>query len=368
MKKGEVKFRNINNSQFFPTLKKRVDTYFEDKNVSRKGNSAMVAKTILLLLMYFGPYALIMSNMFAPWQMLLLALLMGVTISGIGLAIMHDANHGAYSSNSNVNSILGFTLNLVGGNSFIWKLQHNILHHTYTNIYGIDEDLDAGIVVRFSPDAKRRTFHKLQYIYAFFLYGLVTLSWIFIKDYKKYIAYSKRGLIERNGSTNRKEFIILAISKIVCYIYMIILPLMYLDVTVGQFILGFFVMHFVAGAILSTVFQLAHTVGEVDFPIPNDSSEIENAWAIHQMETTANFANNNSLLTWYVGGLNFQIEHHLFPKVCHVHYKALSKIVKETAKEFNVPYHVQPTVMSAMVSHAKWLKGLGRVDNPKLEF
>jgi linoleoyl-CoA desaturase len=320
----------------------------------------MVIKTIVLLGVTFGLYGLIISNLFSPWVMLLMAVGMGFGIAGIGFSVQHDANHGAYSANATVNRLLGYSLNLIGGNAFTWKIQHNILHHTYTNIYDMDEDLDAGIIVRLSPNAPLRPHHKYQHYFAFLAYGLVTLMWYFVKDFKKIKRY--------NGGSNSgyqkkhpiSEYVILIVSKIVYTIYMIVIPLLVLDITWWQFVIGFIAMHLTTGVVLSVIFQLAHVVEGPHQPMPDENGSIENAWAVHQLETTSNFAMNNWFISWYVGGLNFQIEHHLFPKICSIHYPALSRITQELAKKYNHPYYHYDTLFAAVNSHYKLLKKLGR--------
>ncbi|MCB0836727.1 MAG: acyl-CoA desaturase [Bacteroidetes bacterium] len=357
MQHKRVKFIPPNKPRvnFQMVLRKRVEAYFKENNISKYGDFRMIFKTIAMLSMYFVPYALIMTNSFSNGQMLLMTAIMGVGLAGIGLSVMHDANHGAYSDNKLVNTIMGFSLNIVGGCAMTWKVQHNVLHHSYTNIPGYDEDIRDRKVVRLSPDVRHRGIHRFQHIYALFLYGFPSLTWVIYKDIFQLIDYAKRGLIQNV----KKEVFILVVSKLFYYAYIIVLPLMVLDVTFLQFLAGFLLMHYVAGMILTVIFQLAHVLEETVMPLPTENDTIENQWAIHQMETTANFATHNRLLNWYAGGLNFQVEHHLFPQVCHIHYPAISKIVRETAEEHGVPYYNNKTFWKALGSHLRFLKRLG---------
>ncbi len=367
MNPSRIKFSNQQSADFITELRESVAQYFERNKISQHANVAMVIKTITIFAITFGAYGLILSNIFPPWTMLALAIVMGMGIAGIGFSIQHDANHGAYSSSPVVNRILGFSLNLIGGNAFTWKIQHNILHHTYTNIYDMDEDLDAGIIVRLSPNAPRRPHHKYQHYFAFLAYGLVTLMWLFVKDFKKIKRY--------NGSSNSgyqkkhplSEYIILALSKIGYTIYMIIIPLMVLNITWWQFVIGFVVMHLTTGLILSVIFQLAHVVEGPEQPMPDQAGTIDNTWAVHQLATTSNFAMKNRLICWYVGGLNFQIEHHLFPKICSIHYPALSAIIRSITEKYNYPYYFHTSLFEAVNSHYKLLKRLGQPDNNQSE-
>ena len=358
-----VKFINKDKTDFFPTLSVRVNQYFKDNNISRYANAEMVLKTIGILAIFFVPYGLLISGYLSLPLMFLMACIMGVGKAGIGLSIMHDANHGGYSSNPMINKFVEFSMYIVGGNRYTWKLQHNVLHHTYTNIYGMDEDIDPPKgLMRFSPEAKHYLHQKYQHIYSVFFYGLMTFFWASGKDFLQLYRYKKKGLVKGPKYKMAKEIGILIVSKIVYYIYLLYIPMMLLDITFGQWFIGFFCMHFIAGVILALIFQMAHAITETKFPVPDDKRNIENEWAVHQMYTTANFARSNKLLSWYVGGLNYQVEHHLFPKICHIHYSKLATIVKNTAEEFGLPYHDHPTFVSALKSHFKLMKELG---NPK---
>jgi linoleoyl-CoA desaturase len=289
---------------------------------------------------------------------------MGFGAAGIGLSIMHDANHGSYSKNPTVNKWLSLTMNLLGGASSTWKIQHNILHHSYTNIYHYDEDIDPGLTMRFSPQAKRKKHQYFQHLYALILYGGLTFLWLLYQDFLQAVNYKKNGLDKKADQNFAKELIIMIITKTIYYVYVLIIPIIVLKDTVApwQFVVAFFTMHFVAGIVLATVFQSAHVVEGTEFPKPDKDNNIETEWAIHQMHTTSNFAKKNLLLSWYLGGLNYQIEHHLFPTICHIHYRQISKIVMETAKEFKIPYLQHPTFIKAVYSHLKLMKKLGQND------
>ena len=316
-------------------------------------------KTVFMLTLFFLPFTLITINVFNFWWFqLLMWSLMGFGMAGIGLSIMHDANHGAYSKNQTVNKIFGYCLNIVGGFDVNWRIQHNVLHHTYTNIIGMDEDVDAGIVLRFSDSQKRKPHHGYQHYYAWFLYGLMSISWILTKDFIQIVKYNKKNLVATQGTTLSKAVISLTIWKIVYLSYIIGLPIFFTG-NIGVTIAGFLLMHFIAGLFLTTVFLCAHIVDQTDFPLPDQEGNIEKNWYVHQMETTANFSNRKSFFSWFIGGLNYHIEHHLFPTICHVHYYELSKIVKETAHEFGLPYHANQSFLQALRHHANHLKIMG---------
>ena len=355
-----VKFEPPIKDDFFSTVKKRANSYFNEKKLSKHANGAMISKTIIMFSIYFIPYGILLSGtLTSAWQVILMFSIMGVGTAGIGLAVMHDAVHGAYSKSPAINKFLSMSMHIIGGSALNWKIQHNVLHHTYTNINGHDDDISPKYILRFSPHTELHGFHKYQYIYAWFLYGLTTLSWVIAKDIKQIYQFAERGLLKMQGITRGKAMTNLVISKVFYVLYMIVIPLIFVGFAWGVIIGGFILMHVIAGFIMGLIFQPAHLTEHVLFPLPSDDGYIHKEWAEHQMFTTANYANRNPLVTWFAGGLNFQIEHHLFPNVCHVHYKRLSRIVKETAKEYGLPYYEQPTFSSALMSHARMLKKFG---------
>lgn len=359
MNSNPIRFSSAR-SDFFSTLNQRVNEYFKSNNISRYADAEMKIKTVAMFSIYLIPYALMMTGVVTNlWLMFALAIVMGFGIAGIGLSIMHDANHGGYSNKSWVNNLLGFSLNMVGGNAFNWKVQHNVLHHTYTNIHDVDEDISPRGILRMSPHGDWKFFHRFQHFYAWFFYGLLTLVWVLVKDFVRLVRYHKDGMVKKQKANIVAEWVVLLASKAFYVFYIIVLPAIVLSLTWWQVILGFLVMHYVGGFILAIIFQPAHVIDGTEYPMPNEEGKMENSWAIHQLLTTTNFANNNRLLNWYVGGLNFQVEHHLFPNICHVHYRKISAIVKYTAEEYGLPYKSEPTFIGALVSHAKLLKQLG---------
>ena len=361
MKYTSVRFDNAVNREFTKALMQRVNQYFKSNQVSRNGNFNMWFKTFFMLSLYTVPFVVVVMDVLEPqWLNMLMYTLMGLGVAGIGLSIMHDANHGAYSKKKWVNNLFGMSLNFVGGNAMNWKIQHNYLHHTFTNVDGLDEDIDPGGLLRFSPHAPKKGFHRFQHIYGWLLYSLMTIMWVINKDYKQMIGYQKRGLIEKQGTTFGKEMTILIVSKIFYFSYVLVLPLLVTDIHWAIIVGGFVWAHLIAGFILAAIFQPAHVLPENTYPLPVDPGVIEDSFMIHQLRTTADFAHRNRLLSWYVGGLNYQVEHHLFPNICHVHYRKLAPIVAETAREFNVPYHSFPTFRGALKAHHKMLFQLGR--------
>ena len=344
--------------QFIEELKARVAAFFEEHGISPRANARMVVKTIVLFAALVVPYGLILSSAFPPLAMLGLAMFMGVVVAGIGFAVAHDALHGAYSNNPKVNAGLGFAFDMLGANGYLWRIMHNVVHHTYTNVHGLDEDLDASWLLRLSPGAPHRWVHRFQHWYAPLPYSLATLNWVFLKDYRFFF---RRQIGPYEAKRHPlPQWLLLFGGKFFYYAWAIVIPLLVVNVAWWQYAIGFLAMHVTTGIILSVVFQLAHVVEDTAHLSPNDEGRMRHAWMVHELLTTANFAMRNKLLGWYVGGLNFQIEHHLFPKVCSVHYPAISRIVRETCEKYGIPYHAYPTLFSALRSHWATLKWLGQ--------
>lgn len=365
MSTQSIRFNNANRS-FYLTAKKRVDEYFKTNNISRYGNFEMVFKTIFMFALYFTPFILLITNTFdSILVQILLSVLMGVGMSGIGLSVMHDANHGSYSRNAKINDLMTRSMNFVGGSRLNWQLQHNNLHHTYTNIHGHDEDIAPLDFLRFDPHTPLKKVHKFQFLYAWFFYGLMTIMWATTKDFSQLKRYRDMGLLEVRKTTYKKELFLLILNKLFYLGYSIGLPMLIMSNPWYQILVGWGIMHFTCGLILALIFQPAHVVDLTEFPLPDASGNMQDDWAAHQLKTTTNFAQKSWFFSWFVGGLNFQVEHHLFPNICHVHYKKIAPIIKQTAQEFNLPYYSKKTFIGALASHAKLLYQLGYME-PKI--
>ncbi len=355
-----IRFKNAEQADFVKTLRKRVDNYFKSNNLRKTGGFSLKLKAVVMLLIYTVPYFLMILGVITnPWVMWAMCGIMGLGMAGIGFAVMHDANHGSFSSKKWVNDFLGFSINFLGGNVNNWKAQHNLLHHSYTNIEGYDEDIAPAGILRFSPHSEKKKIHKYQFLYAWFFYGLMTLSWTFTKDFKDVFRYEKMGLYKQLKTSLKREFWLVFATRIFYFFYMVAIPLMLMDISIWQLIVGFFTVHYIAGFVLACVFQLAHVMEDTDFPLPEDGS-VSNQWAVHQLQTTLNFAADNKWLSWFIGGLNFQVEHHLFPNISHIHYPKIAPIVEATAKEFGLPYFSENSFRRALSSHARMLYQLGR--------
>jgi linoleoyl-CoA desaturase len=338
-------------------LKKRISDYFEQVGKSQTGDYNLFVKAVVLMVSFLFIY--IHLVFFTPnvfWQIVESVVLGGI-VAAIGFNVMHDGAHGSFSKYKLLNSIAAFSLNILGGNSFMWNMKHNVIHHAYTNVEGLDDDIDIQPWMRMTAQQKKYKLHKYQYIYFWGLYSLLYLFWIFVLDYQKYFK-SKVGNMQLKKMKLSDHLVFWGFKLFHLFLF-VGLPIYRLGFE--SWLISFLIFTLVAGLVLSLVFQLAHTVEHTAFPIPDpESGKMEDEWAIHQIKTTANFATQNKLICWLVGGLNFQIEHHLFPKISHVHYPAISKIIKKACAEYGIQYIEYRRMRYAVASHVAFLKQMGR--------
>jgi linoleoyl-CoA desaturase len=349
--------------RFLRELRRRVDAYFERTGRSRRDCPQMYFKTASILAWFASAYVLLVFFVHVWWLAVPLAVVLGVALAAIGFNIQHDGGHKAYSDRPWVNKIMALTLDLMGGSSYMWDWKHNAFHHTFPNIDGHDDDINLGFLGRLSPQQPRFWFHRLQGIYLWLLYGFLAIKWHLVDDFYQLSTGHIGG--HRIPRPKGNDLIVFITGKVLFFSMAFVIPMMLHRWWV---VLSIYALSaFVSGVVLSVVFQLAHCVGEADFPVPIEagagSVRMQTEWAVHQVETTVDFARGNRVLCWFLGGLNFQIEHHLFHKICHVHYPALSKVVEEVCREFGVRYAAHRTIFSAIASHFKWLVLMGRPSN-----
>ena len=342
---------------FRNTVIQRVEAYLKEHNLSARDVPAMYVKTATIAIWWLGAYLLLMLGGFGWPINLALCALFGLATAGVGFNIMHDAIHGGYSNSTRINKLFGFTLEVLGASSFVWRHKHNVWHHTYTNIAGLDEDLETHGLLRLTPHDDWKPMFRFQHWYALLVYGLVSFSFL-IRDIRVFFTgrADKHHIFPKMTASDRVLF---WVGKLTYVTLMFALPL--LVFSWWQVLIGYFIVMCTISLMLAAVFQLAHVMQPATFPEPiGQPLHIANEWAIHEVETTVNFAPNNKWLTWYAGGLTYQVEHHLFPHICHVHYPKLAPIVKATCEEFGVQYNSYPTWIDALVGHMRLLKYLGK--------
>jgi linoleoyl-CoA desaturase len=351
-----TKLKFPGDSGFHVELKRRVSEYFQTTGRSPRDSVRMYLKSAAIFLWFGLSYALLVFAATTWWEGLILSCSLALAMAGIGFSIQHDANHGAYSKYSAVNRIMGLALDMMGASSYIWHWKHNILHHTYTNLNGADDDINLVPFARFSPAQPRYRVHRFQQFYIWALYGFLYPKWHLVDDFSNLT--SARIAQNRIPRPRGWSLVEMLGGKLVFGAWAFLIPMLFHRWWVV--LIFYAATSFLLGMILAIVFQLAHCVQEADFPhVPEGTRDVPSAWAVHQVQSTVNFARRNRILTWYLGGLNFQIEHHLFPKICHVHYPRISAIVQAACDEFGVRYVSHDRLFSAVSSHWRWLRRMG---------
>jgi linoleoyl-CoA desaturase len=343
---------------FSRQLHGEVEAYFATTGKRKRDAPAMYLKTAVMMAWLFGSYLALLFLVSTRWQAVACAVSLGLAMAGVGFNVQHDGNHGAYSRHAWINRMMSLTLDLLGGTAYFWHFKHNIAHHTHPNIAGQDDDISLGFLGRVSPHQRWRSFHRFQWIYMWLLYAVFALQWQLGGEFRNLA--SKRWC----GTTHvpfppGKEHVIFWAGKLVFLTLAFGLPMVIHPI--GNVILTYLVAVVTLGLVLATVFQVAHVSDGAEFRAPEaGGSAVARPWAEHQVETTVNFARGSRVLNWYLGGLNHQIEHHLFPRVCHVHYAALSPIVEAVCRQHGVRYFSHPSMLAALRAHARWLYVMGQ--------
>jgi fatty acid desaturase len=331
---------------FWKDMKKNVNQYFIDTKQSSRGNALMYFKTFALLFLTWLSYYLCMQGywIFAP--------ILGVFIAINGLAVQHDANHGSFSNIGIVNTLFGAVDDVIlGGSSLMWRHQHNIAHHAHPNDCEKDTDTYSNFpILKTNPKLPSRAYLKFQHIYAPFIYSLLGVAYYF-GDFTTFFqgAYDKIKIHPRRTI----DYVIFLFGKLF-YGYMFFYLPLYYHGWEGffKFILPF---QLIGSNFLASLFIVSHNAEECEYNYKG------NDWAEMQVVTAANWSVHSTAWWLVSGGLNFQIEHHLFPGICHVHYPAISSIVRDTCKKHKVPYHAHDTFYEIYTAHLRGLYQLGHM-------
>jgi linoleoyl-CoA desaturase len=351
------KLRFTGDNHFQSVLRDRVDAHFESKGIKKTANWRMMLKAAFFLTTLLALCTVVLIAPLPGWMLAMLCLVAGVVAAGVGFNVGHDAIHGAFSDHASVNSFLSRTFDVIGASSTNWSVAHNFVHHTYTNVVGVDHDLEPGPFLRLydkGPQNPPHFLHRFQFIYAFALYGFAYIVWVFRKDFNQAFRVDAR----TGERPPIQVFLSVCFWKVVHFAIFLGLP-MAMGHAWWHVLVGYLLFLSSAGLTLAVVFQLAHCVEQVAFPPTPTDGRFDDSFHAHQMKTTANFATNSWFWNFFSGGLNHQVEHHLFSKICHIHYRDISKIVRETAAEFGLPYHEMPSFRAALISHIRTLRRFG---------
>ncbi len=351
---GKIRFGG--NDAFLREIKRRAEEYFRETGRSPRDCTQMYFKTATVLVWFAATYLLLLLVVHSWWLIVPLAMVLGLAMAAIGFNIQHDGGHKAYSERPWINKLMALTLDLIGGSSYLWNWKHNSIHHTYPNIHGHDDDIEIGFLGRLSPHQRHLWFHRVQCVYLWVLYGFLGIKWHFWDDFYNLMTGRIGG--HKIPRPRGRDLVVFICGKVGFFSIAFLIPMLLHPV--GAVIAVYAIAAFTSGVVLSVVFQLAHCVEEANFPLPDVNGRMETDWAIHQVQTTVDFARTNSVISWLVGGLNFQIEHHLFRKICHIHYPALSKVVEKACADFGVRYSANRSLFVAVASHFRWLRRMGQ--------
>ena len=349
-----LKFKST--SEFQSVVRRRVRAYFKENEKSMLADYRYYIKAVANLALYLAPFILFLVGFDSLVMTTILWTITGIGMAGVGMNLMHDALHNTVTRNNWVNRKIGAAIYMLCGNSYTWRVQHNMKHHTHTNIDGHDDDIETGSLFRFHPEQERKSYHRFQHFYAPMTYSLMTWKWFLQKDFVQVLDYGRSELFKARDQSLGMVWLKLIIGKGFHIGIFYVLPML-LGSPWYVVLLGNAIMHAVAGFILSMTFQLAHVVDKAAFPAEEEAKE--SSMLEHQLKTTSNFATKSRLVTWFSGGLNFQVEHHLFPTINHVHYPKIAEIVRKTAKEFSLPYNEYKTAFGAVRGHFRHLRKMG---------
>ncbi|BAZ39972.1 delta-6 acyl-lipid desaturase [Calothrix sp. NIES-4101] len=344
------------NVGFRKKLNQRVDNYFQVNNIAKRDNPAMYFKSFIILVWTISAWCITLFSPDIIWIKMLGCVCLGLGITGIGFSVGHDANHGGYSNKTSINRAIGLIYDFIGLSSYLWRFRHNYLHHTYTNILGHDVEIHGDGLVRMSPYMEHRWYHKYQHILINFIYAIIPFYWSFA-DVQ--IILFKKKYHEHIVPVKTKEILVLLAGKIVWLGIFYFIPIA-LGYSPLEALIGFSITYMTYGLLIGNVFMLAHVLKPAEFVQPEmPSNSVDDEWAIHQVKTTVDFAPKNAFINWYVGGLNYQVIHHLFPHICHIHYPKIAPIVAEVCAEYDIDYNIYPTLGAALKANYDFLKILG---------
>ncbi len=343
-------------TQFQSEVRRRVHEFLSSNGRRERDCASMYGKTAFLLGAHLGIWSLLVFWASVWWQALPLAILLGLATAAIGFNVQHDGGHNAYSDRPWMNRAMARTLDFVGGSSWYWHFKHGVFHHTYTNVVGHDDDMELGVLGRLTPHGARLRFHRFQHLYLWALYGFLAMKWHLFDDFRAFV--TGRVGSHRVPRPRGVELLVFFVGKAIFLSWTLIIPLMLFSV--GTVALYYVIASLFLGLVLSVVFQLAHVVEEAEFPLPTgEDTRLEHSWAAHQVETTVDFARKSPLAAFLLGGLNFQVEHHLFPQICHVNYPAIAPVVEQTCRDYGLRYRAHTGFWTGVASHYRWLKRMG---------
>lgn len=338
-------------------MRQKIRQYLETQEETRYGNQAMHRKALILALSLLAAYVLILVDpLHGGWSLLPVALL-GILITALLFNIAHDASHGAFSSTPKINRLLSHSWDFFGMSSYVWNLKHNLSHHSRTNVHGGDMDIEQGFLLRLDPHTECRWYHCWQHIYAPILYAHFGFFVIFIRDFQM---MARKRFGNRNIPQHpRSGWISLIAGKVWFLFWFGVLPHLVIERAWTEILLGQYLCLIIAGIYAVLTLVVPHINRGNSFPMPSEEGIIDGSWAEHQVEATMDFAVGSVVAQWFTGGLNTHVCHHVFPNICHIHYRHLTVLLRKTAEEYGLNYRAY-RFDEVLASHFLFLRDLGR--------
>jgi len=347
-----MKLPKFKNETLYKKWTQTVNEYFSKNNLSKNDNPSYYLKFLILLSSWIVCWSFLTFYHHNFINTIIFSVILGGLTAVLGINSMHDGGHFSASKYKVINDSLAYVSDIMGASSFFWKTKHNVLHHAYTNINNLDDDLNAGVVARLSPHQNKKSYHKYQHIYMIPLYGLLMIKWNFIDDY---ICFFKKSVSFKEIEMSKKDKFMFFFGKFLNLCWLFIIPLYFHSFKLVM--IEILIIYFFTGLIIALIFAVAHLVEDVKFM--NIDEDLNDGFFKHQISTTKDFSINSKLALFISGGLNYQTVHHLTPYVNHMHYPALSKELEKFCKENNLLYQHFPNYKSAVKSHFRFLKAMG---------
>jgi linoleoyl-CoA desaturase len=335
-------FAKHQDAELFQQLRKEVNEMVSVLEPRRK--IGIKAKAILFPAAYLAAYATVLlwgnniSILFTSYC------LMGLLLVLNFLNIIHEAVHGTLFNSKKINAWYIYFFDLLGANSFIFKVRHVRLHHNYPNVMGWDSDFEQSDMARVFPHGDYAPMHKYQHIYLPLLYPMYLFNWLLIRDFKDF--FNKNKLVWKVTTIPTIEYVKLFVFKALFIFYTLFLPKMVLGITWGEIISAFLIMMFTASIVSLVVLLSPHASLESEFPQPDVAGNMPTSWFRHQLMCTNDIKEDNSFTRVFMGCFNYHIAHHLFPSVNHVYYPEVTQVIEKFAKENDLPYRKFPLATS----------------------
>jgi linoleoyl-CoA desaturase len=359
---AKIRFRNDGDLDFFRAVSARVNAYFTETGQSRFADWRLWIKGALFLGIAAGCYCIILLDRLPVLPTLCFGILFSLSVLFLGLNVAHDAAHNALTTNRGLNRGIQVALFvLMGASAYLWQLRHNKSHHVFPNVNGCDIDIDSNVFVRLSPNHPRRFYHRFQHIYAPMIFWLVDVDTVFNKDFQYLFTRNLANMRDIRHAPS--EYFMFAATKLIYIGIAFVIPTLATRFGLVEVVLGNLIMSFVASVVFVLLLIGTHFNEMTKFPTVDEGGRLPGNWATHALATSLDWAPLNPVAHFFVGGSNAHAAHHLFPSVCHVHYRPITQIIQDEAARRGLRYN-QAGLLGMIGSHFRYLRRIGRAPMP----